>query len=327
MVDEKKSVRDAVAEALLDFGASNSDLLVLDADLASSTRVNKFQDRFPHRFFQMGIAEQNMVGVAAGLAAMGFIPFTSTFACFAAKRATDQIRVSVAQPKLNVKIMGAYAGLFTGKTGKTHQSVMDIAVMRAMPNMVVLEPADAVEARQMVAFAIDYDGPVYLRTTRDPVPVVFSESHRFELAKPVAFREGKDVTIIGQGYTTHKALEAAAVLERQGVSATVIHVPTFKPFDPDVICQSARRTGAVVTVENHSIIGGLGSLVAESLAETWPTPVRRVGIMDTFGESGPNSELEAKYGLNTENIVRRVNDLLGLKEEIVTGMPARHGRM
>ncbi|MBC7342838.1 MAG: transketolase family protein [Clostridia bacterium] len=299
------AIRDAVADALVEVGSVNEEIVVLDADLGSSTRVDRFEAVFPERFFQMGIAEQNMVCVAAGLSTLGFIPFTSTFACFAAKRVTDQIRVSIAQPRLNVKIMGAYAGLFTGKTGKTHQSVMDIAVMRAMPNMVVMEPADAVEAKQMVKMAAEHDGPIYLRTTRDPLPVLFDSEYEFRIGSGVILREGKDVSLVGQGYTTHLVLEASKFLEEEGIDAKVIHIPTLKPLDKDLIYQAALDTGAIITVENHSIIGGLGSAVAELLSESIPALVIRVGIMDTFGESGSNKDLAAKYGLTVDNIVAK----------------------
>jgi len=258
----------------------------------------------------MGIAEQNMAGTAAGLSTLGFIPWISTFAVFAAKRDLDQVRVVIAQPALNVKIQGAYSGLLTGFTGKTHQSAEDIAVFRAMPNMTVLAPADATEARLAMHAATVHRGPVYLRMTRDPSPVIFGPDHRFEIGRGYVVREGRDVTIISTGVQTTRALEAADILAAEGVSAHLLHVPTVKPLDEQAVVEAAARTGAVVTAEDHTIIGGLGGAVAEVLGERRPTPMRRVGLRDTFGESGPNEALLEKYGLTAGHVAAAARELL-----------------
>lgn len=310
---KKKAIREAMGEGLVDIGRENERIVVLDADLASSTKVSMFEKAHPNRFFQMGIAEQNMVGVAAGLATFGFIPFTSTFACFAAKRACDQIRIAVAQPKLNVKIIGAYAGLFTGKTGATHQSVQDMAIMRSMPNMVVVEPCDAVETRKMLESIIEYEGPVYFRATRDPLPLIFDEQYEFKLGKAVQVKKGKDAVIVAQGFTTHLALEAAQMIKENGIDVGVIHVPTLKPFDSNMICEAASAVDVVITVENHSIIGGLGSAVSEALSENCPTLLKRIGIRDSFGESGSNADLQKKYGLTHQDIINGITEVLEKK--------------
>ncbi len=307
---EKIALREAMGEALVRLGGQNERIVVLDADLAPSIKVDKFARAYPDRFFQMGIAEQNMTCVAAGLATFGFIPFTSSFACFSTKRACDQIRISVAQPRLNVKIIGAYAGLFTGKTGATHQSVQDAAIMRSMPNMVVVEPCDARDADKLIQEIVEYDGPVYYRCTRDPLPLILNDQHEVKIGKALELKQGSDVLLIAQGFTTHIALEASALLEKEGIYAGVLNVSTLKPLDTDLICTLASRAGLVVTVENHSIIGGLGSAVCEVLAENCPTHVRRLGIMDSFGESGSNEDLQVKYGINTKKVVETVRSSL-----------------
>ncbi|HEX6607947.1 MAG TPA: transketolase C-terminal domain-containing protein, partial [Chloroflexia bacterium] len=262
---EQKSLREAFGEILSDLGAENPDVLVLDGDLANSTRADIFAERVPGQFLEMGIAEQNMMGVAAGLATMGFIPFISTFACFAVKRALDQVRVVIAQPSLNVKITGGYSGILTGKTGKTHQAVEDISVMRAMPHMTTLVPADAVELRGMLRAAVATPGPMYIRLTRDPSPIIFDSSYQFAIGKAVVLREGQDVALISTGVETTRALAAADLLAADGVSVHVLHVPTIKPLDEAAIIDAARRTGRVVTAEDHTILGGLGGAVAETL--------------------------------------------------------------
>jgi transketolase len=309
-VGDKVGLRQVFGETLVELGGVYPDLLVLDGDLANSTLSDKFAGAYPERFLAMGIAEQNMAGVAAGLATLGFIPWLSTFAAFAAKRDLDQVRVVIAQPALNVKIQGAYSGLLTGFTGKTHQSVEDIAVFRAMPNMIVLVPADATEARLAMHAAMAYQGPVYLRMTRDPSPVIFGPEHRFEIGKGYVVREGTDVTIISTGVQTTRALEAVDLLAREGVSAHLLHLPTLKPIDEEAVVEAAARTGAVVTAEDHTIIGGLGGAVAEVLGERRPTPMRRVGIRDVFGESGPNDALLEKYGLTARHVVAAARELL-----------------
>ncbi len=302
--------RDAFGAALVELGARDERIVVLDADLASSTKASMFQDVYPDRFFQVGIAEQNMVGIAAGLAQMGFVPFVSTFAAFAAKRVTDQLRICAAQPRLGVKIAGAYAGLLAGKTGKTHQAVMDAAVMRAMPNMTVVCPGDGPEAGKAVMAAAAYPGPVYLRLTRDPVPNVFGDDHEFVIGRAYTVRDGVDVTIVTTGIMLGRSLEAADLLAAEGVSAHVVHVPTLKPLDETAIVAAAQRTGLVVTAEEHTIIGGLGSAVAEVLGERLPTPLKRVGIRDVWGESAPNDALLEKYGVTGAHVARAARDLL-----------------
>jgi transketolase len=305
--------RDAFGKALVDLGAADERILVLDADLASSTKASMFQEAYPERFFQIGIAEQNMVGIAAGLASMGFVPFVNTFAAFAAKRVTDQLRISCAQPRLGVKIAGAYAGLLAGKTGKTHQAIMDAAVMRAMPNMTVVCPGDGPEAYAAVVAAASYPGPVYLRLTRDPVPTVFGDDHDFAIGRAYTVREGDDVTIITTGIMLGRSLAAAELLAAEGVGAHILHVPTLKPLDEAAVVAAAGRTGLVVTAEEHTIIGGLGSAVAEVLGEQLPTPMKRVGIRDVWGESAPNDELLEKYGVTGAHVAAAARDLLGAR--------------
>lgn len=303
-IAERKEIglRDAWGQGLVDLGHEYPALVVLDGDLANSTKADMFAAAHPNRFFEMGIAEQNMLGVAAGLATTGFVPWISTFAAFLAKRALDQIRVVIAQPSLNVKMCGAYSGILTSKTGKTHQSVEDIAVFRAMPHVVTIAPADAVELRAAMVAMMDDDRPTYLRVTRDPSPVIFDDAYRFQFGKGVLLREGSDVGIISTGVQTTRALRAAALLGDRGISAAVLHLPTLKPLDVDAICGLAARTGAIVTAEEHSIIGGLGGAVAETLSEHLPTRIKRVGLQDTFGESGANDALLEKYGLTAHHV-------------------------
>jgi transketolase len=302
--------RDAFGKALVELGAIDERVLVLDADLSSSTKANMFLAAYPERFFQIGIAEQNMIGIAAGLAAMGFTPFANTFACFASKRALDQIRICVAQPQLGVKIIGGYSGLLAGMTGKTHQSVQDIAILRAMPNMTVVAPGDAVEAAKLVFAAARYPGPVYLRLTRDPAPVVFDEAYDFQIGKAVLVREGIDVTLMTTGLMLGRALQAADELAAEGISAHILHVPTLKPLDVEAIVAAAEKTHLVVTAEEHNILGGLGGAVAEVLGEYAPTRMKRVGINDVFGESAPNDDLLEKYGVTPAHIARAARQLI-----------------
>jgi len=304
------ALREVWGETLCDLIERDARVLVLDGDLANSTRADMVAERFPARFLQMGIAEQNMVGVAAGLAAVGFVPWISSFAVFLAERDLDQIRMTIAQTGLPVKFGAAYSGLLTGYTGKTHQSVEDIAIMRAMPRMTVIAPADAEECRQAMRSATDLPGPVYFRLTRDPSPSIFDEGYRFRVGTGVVMREGNDVTLMSTGVQTTRVLEAAALLLARGVSAHVLHLPTIKPLDEPAIVAAAARTGAVVTAEDHSIIGGLGGAVAETLCERRPTLLRRVGIRDTFGESGPNDALLEKYGLTAHHVAQAALDLL-----------------
>jgi len=304
-------LREAWGQGLVDLGNQHRSLVVLDGDLANSTKADMFAAAHPDRFFEMGIAEQNMLGVAAGLATTGYVPWISTFAAFLAKRALDQIRVVIAQPSLNVKMCGAYSGILTSKTGKTHQSVEDIAVFRAMPHVVTIAPADAVELRAAMFAMMEDERPTYLRVTRDPSPVIFDDSYVFEFGRGILLREGTDVGIIGTGIQTTRALRAADILHDRGVSAAVLHLPTIKPLDEDAICNLAAQTGAIVTTEEHSIIGGLGGAVAETLSEKCPTRIRRIGLKDTFGESGANDALLEKYGLTAHHVAEAAIELLG----------------
>jgi len=258
----------------------------------------------------MGIAEQNMAGVAAGLATTGFIPWLSSFAVFLAERDLDQVRMTIAQTKLPVKLGAAYSGMLTGYTGKTHQSVEDIAIMRCMPNMTVIAPADGEECRQAIRVATDTPGPVYFRLTRDPSAVIFDKTYRFELGRAVTLREGDDICVISTGVETTRALEAAHLLAEEGVEVMVLHVPTIKPLDVEAIVAAAERADRIVSAEDHSILGGLGGAVAEVLAEHRPTRMRRIGLRDTFGESAPNDALLEKYGLTPRHIVAAARELL-----------------
>ncbi|MDQ3656484.1 MAG: transketolase family protein [Chloroflexota bacterium] len=311
---ETKSIglREAWGEGLVALGNLYSNLVVLDGDLANSTKADLFAAAHPDRFFEMGIAEQNMLGVAAGLATTGYVPWISTFAAFVAKRALDQIRVVIAQPSLNVKMCGAYSGILTSKTGKTHQSVEDLAVFRAMPHVVTIAPADAVELQAAMAAMMEDDRPTYLRVTRDATPVIFADDYTFEFGKARLLRKGTDVGIVSTGVQTVRALEAADLLGIEGVSVAVLHVPTLKPLDVDAICEIAAMTGAIVTAEDHSIIGGLGSAVAEVLSEHIPTRMRRIGWQDTYGESGPNDALLEKYGLTARHVANAGLEVLAL---------------
>lgn len=303
--------RDAFGDTLVELIDRDERVYVLDGDLANSTKADIVSRERPDRFLMMGIAEQNMMGVAAGMATCGLVPWLSSFACFIVNRDLDQLRVVVAQPNLPVKLCGAYSGLLTGKTGKTHQDVSDISVMRAMPNMTVLAPADAVEVTACMRVANDLPGPVYVRMTRDPEPVIFSDEYQFELGKAVTAREGTDVALISTGAQTPRCLEAVDQLADDGVSALVLHLPTIKPLDEDAIVAAAEITGKVVTAEDHTVIGGLGGAVAEVLGEKRPTPMKRIGIRDTFGESAANDDLLAKYGLTSGHVADAARALMG----------------
>lgn len=304
------ATRDAYGETLKELGGINKDIVVLDADLSGSTKTSVFAKAYPERFFNVGIAEQNLMGTAAGLATSGKIPFASTFAMFATGRAFEIIRNSICYPKLNVKIAATHSGLTVGEDGATHQALEDIAIMRALPNMVVLCPADAVETKQCIRKAVEYNGPVYIRLGRAKVPVIFDENYRFEIGKGVELKGGKDVTIIATGVMVDRALKAGERLEEEGISARVINISTIKPIDKEIIIKAARETKGIITVEEHSIIGGLGSAVTEVVTENHPTKVLRIGTMDTFGESGDGFELLDKYGLNVENIVKKAQEIL-----------------
>ena len=305
--------RDAFGRTLVELARENSDIVVLDADLASSTRVVGFSNTFPERFFQMGVAEQNMVGVAAGMALMGKIPFVSTFGVFASRRVCDQVAISVAHCRLNVKLVGAYSGIVSGNNGATHQAVEDVGIMRAIPHMTVVDPADDIEMEQAVRAIVAYDGPVYLRLTRDVWPRVSPEGYSFKLGKAVQIREGSDITLIGSGMMTSQCVEAAQLLALSGVSARVINIATLKPIDVNAIVKAAEETGCIVTAENHNIYGGLGSAVAEVLVEHFPVPMLRVGLRDCYGECGGNTELLHKYQMSPQHIAAAARSVLQRK--------------
>ena len=304
---KKIATRESYGNALAELGAQYPNLVVLDADLAGATKTSVFMKAFPERHIDCGIAEGNMMGVAAGLATAGKIPFASTFAMFAAGRAFEQVRNSIGYPHLNVKIGATHAGISVGEDGASHQCNEDIALMRTIPGMVVINPADDVEARAAVKAAIEYEGPVYMRFGRLAVPVINDPaSYTFELGKGIVMQEGKDVTIVATGLEVSESLEAAKMLEADGILAEVINIHTIKPLDADLIAASAKKTGKVVTVEEHSIIGGLGGAVAEALAEKAPTKMLRIGVNDTFGESGPAKALIEKYELDAKSIYNKV---------------------
>ena len=301
-----RAMRDAWAETLCELAPDHPDLLVLDGDLATSTRADRFAVAHPDRFLQMGIAEQNMVGVAAGLATLGYVPWLSSFAVFFTHRAIDQVRMLVAQTHANVKIGGAYTGLLTGFTGKTHQDVEDLAIMRAMPGMTVIAPADATECAAAVRWASEMHGPVYLRLARDAGPDLFDATYRFEPGRVVRLRDGSDVLIVSTGTQSARSLAAAVLLEAAGIAAGVLHVPSVKPVDAAAIADAAQDVRLVVTNEEHTILGGLGGLVAEILGERGPRPLVRIGIADTWGESAPNAFLLDRHGLSPERVAERV---------------------
>lgn len=306
---KKIATREAYGEMLAELGETYPNLVVLDADLAAATKTSVFKKKFPERHIDCGIAEANMMGMAAGLSLVGKIPVASTFAMFAAGRAFEQVRNSIGYPHLNVKIGATHAGITVGEDGATHQCNEDIALMRTIPGMVILNPADAVEARACVKAAIEHEGPVYMRFGRSAVPVINDRpDYTFEMGKGVVLREGTDVTIVATGILVNSALEAAEKLAAEGVSAEVINIHTIKPLDTELIVKSAKKTGKVVTAEEHSVIGGLGSAVCEALSEFCPTPVCRIGINDVFGESGSAAALLVKYGLDGEGVYRRVKE-------------------
>lgn len=300
---DKKATREAYGAALAEFGADER-IVVLDADLSKSTKTDMFKKKYPERFINAGIAEADMMCVAAGLATCGKIAFASSFAMFAAGRAFEQIRNSVAYPNLNVKIGATHAGISVGEDGATHQCLEDIALMRSIPGMVILNPADAVEARLAVKAAIEHNGPCYLRFGRLAVEQIFDDDYKFEIGKGVEIKEGKDVTIIATGLMTGFSLEAAKMLEAEGISARVVNIATIKPIDRDIIIKASKETGAIVTAEEHNVIGGLGSAVAEVLCESAPCVMKRIGTQDVFGRSGTPSELFKKYGLTPADIAK-----------------------
>ncbi len=307
---EYKQTRQGYVDALIELARENPLIVVLDADVAKATRTCDFEKVFPDRFFNCGVQEANMISVAAGLALEGFIPFATTFGVFASCRAADQVRNSVAYSRLNVKIAATHCGISTGGDGASHQANEDIAIMRSFPNMTVLVPGDYEEARQATRAAASYDGPVYLRLGRDSYPVVEAIHGPFEIGTAKVLAEGEDVTLVTTGIMVSEGREAVRLLAREGISAGLIHLPTVKPLDEEALVRAARRAGAIVTAEEHSIVGGLGEAVAACLAERYPVPVRRVGVRDVFGESGTAQELLTRYGLRAANIVDEAHALL-----------------
>ena len=310
-MSEKKATRNAYGDALVALADRYPELIVLEADLAGATMTKGFKAAYPQRFFDMGIAESNMQGVAAGLSTCGFKPFTNTFAMFAAGRAWEQVRNSVAYPHLNVKVVGSHGGLSVGEDGASHQCCEDIALMRSIPGMVILSPSDDVEARGAVIAAYNYNGPVYLRFSRLATPVYHDPAtYQFQIGKGERLTEGYDIAVIATGLMVPEALRAAVLAKRQGISIRVINMPTIKPIDEEIILTAARECRRIITVEEHSIIGGLGEAVCSVVSEKMPVPVRRIGVMDQFGHSGPAAEVLRDYGLTAENIVAAVREMV-----------------
>ncbi len=311
----KKATRESYGEALAELADKYDDLVVLDADLAAATKTGIFKKKYPERFIDCGIAEANMMGVAAGLASTGKKVFASSFAMFAAGRAFEIVRNSIGYPHINVKIGATHAGISVGEDGATHQCNEDIALMRTIPGMTIINPADDVEAKAAVEAALNIDGPVYMRFGRLAVPVFNDkETYKFEVGKGIQLKDGKDVTIIATGLMVNEARMAAETLENEGISARVINIHTIKPIDKEIICKAARETGVIVTAEEHSIIGGLGSAVAETVTECCPVPVIRIGVNDVFGHSGPAVDLLKEFGLSAENIVEKAKYAVTLKK-------------
>lgn len=310
----KKATREAYGDALVEVAQDYPTLVVLDADLAGATKTGNFKKAYPDRFFDCGIAEGNMMSLAAGIAAAGRPVFASSFAMFAAGRAYEQVRNAIGYTHLNVKIGATHAGITVGEDGATHQCLEDVALMRAIPGMTVICPADATETKLAVRAALEMNGPVYLRLGRYAVPVLFDENYKFEIGKGVQMRDGADVTLIGSGLTVSECLNAAELLAAEGISARVINMATIKPIDRDIIIRAAKETGAIVTAEDHSIVGGLGGAVAEVVTETVPVPVVRVGLNDVFGKSGPAGELVKLYGLDGAGIAEKAKQAIALKK-------------
>ena len=304
------ATREAYGQALVKLGDLREDVVVLDADLSKSTKTSEFASKFPTRFFNMGIAEQNLIGTACGLATAGKIPFASTFAVFATGRAFEIIRNSVCYPNLNVKICATHAGITVGEDGASHQSIEDISIMRTIPNMTVLVPSDAVETEKMIFEIANHKGPVYVRLGRSKSPVIFSDDYDFEIGKGVILREGIDATIIACGIMVDKAMKASQILKSEGINVRVINMPTIKPIDEELIIESAKKTGIIVTVEEHNVIGGIGSAISEVVSENYPDLVKKIGINDVFGQSGTPDELMKEYGLTVDNIVEKVKDAI-----------------
>ena len=307
---EYKSVRSEYGKTLVELGKINKDIVVLDADLSSSTQTKLFAKEFPERFFNVGIAEQDLITTAAGLACTGKIPFVSTFAMFASGRAWEQVRNTICYSNLNVKIAATHGGITVGEDGASHQALEDISLMRSIPNMTVIVPADAEETRQVIKFASEFKGPVYIRISRSNLPDIFDSNYKFDYKKANIIKEGKDITLITNGETLVETIDCAKILSENGIDAEVINVPVVKPLDNETIINSAKKTNRVITIENHSIIGGLGSTVCELLSEKYPTKVTRIGTNDEFGQSGTAKELMAFYGLNAEKLAQKITGLI-----------------
>ena len=318
MSEPAEDMRDSYGDALVEVGKENPSVILIDTDVAHPTHAYRFREHLPDRYVQLGLAEQNAVSFAAGLSTLGFIPIVDMFGCFMSRRACDQVSVHVAYAGFNVKLVGAYAGLTSPNTGATHQAVQDVAIIRSMPNMVVVEPADGLELRQALMATVEHVGPIYFRMVRGDVgggsPSISPPGYHFELGKGVVLRNGSDVALIGSGLMVSRCLQAAEVLSELGVSAKVVNVSTIKPLDEELIVESARQTGAVVTAENHSIVGGLGGAVAEVLMERCPVPMKRVGVQDRYGESGKLEELLEAYGLTSEKVVDAAQEVLAKKK-------------
>jgi len=309
-MSEKLAPRDVLGKTLTELGETDPNVVVLDADFWPASKIAAFKDRFPKRFIQVGIAEQNMMGIAAGLSTLGFNCFASTLCVFCSRRACDQVTVSIAMARLNVKILALYAGLFVGKNGASHQALEDIAIMRSIAGMAVVQPADARETQQIIRFAADYDGPMYIRVGRDPRPQLVPDNYKFQLGKAVTLKDGKDVTLITCGDLVEDTLKAASSLEKEGIHARVINMSSIKPIDEEAIVKAAEETGKIVTVDNHNIYGGLGSAVAEVVCEKMPVKVKRIGVRDVFGKSGTNEQMQEKFGLRAEDIENEVISFL-----------------
>ena len=311
---KKLATREGYGQGLVELGQTRDDVIVLDADLAAATKTGMFKKAFPDRFYDCGIAEQNMMSIAAGIATTGKVVFASSFAMFAAGRAFEQVRNSIGYPHLSVNIGATHAGISVGEDGATHQCCEDIALMRTIPGMTIINPADAVEAKAATIAAASIDGPVYLRFGRLAVPVFNDEStYKFEVGKGIQMTEGSDVTVIATGLMVERALQAAELLKTEGIAARVINIHTIKPLDEEIVLAAARETGAIVVAEEHSVIGGLGSAVCELLADKLPTPVKKVGVEDVFGTSGPAMELLDLFGLNAANIVAKAKEAMAMK--------------
>ncbi len=307
----KKSARGEYGLTLADLGETNKNIVVIDCDLSGSTMTKYFREKFPERHFNVGIAEQDAVTTAVGLSTTGKVPFVSTFAVFASGRAWEQIRNGVCYPNFNVKIIATHCGITVGEDGASHQALEDVAIMRAIPNITVVAPADATEVREVIKWAAEYKGPVYVRVSRANLPVIFKEGeYKFNPKKAVVMKEGKDVTVVTNGETTCEVVEAAKMLEAEGISVEVVHAPVVKPLDTETIVNSAKKTNRVITVENHSIIGGLGGAVCEALSENYPVKVSRIGINDQFGQTGTASELMEYYGLTAKKLAEKIKGLV-----------------